>query len=147
MSATDPLLGGAIRHAHGELLATLREFVATWDSGDEPPPASDMSAVVAFLRHGVLHFARREESWLGPHAAESDGTAFEHAFLAAETDALAREAAGLARTHPRERPSRDAAARAVRRRLHRIEAILELHVRKAEDRDASTSAIPTNDRR
>ena len=88
--------------------------------------------MVAFLRQGVIPFAREEERVLGARGAEAEALTFEHAFLAAETDALAAEAGELLVACVG--PARRRAATLVRRRADRIQAVLELHVLRGGDR-------------
>jgi nitroimidazol reductase NimA-like FMN-containing flavoprotein (pyridoxamine 5'-phosphate oxidase superfamily) len=120
--------GAEMRDGHRALLETLRDFLGSLARGDSgAEDAAALRGAVAFLRQGVLPFARREEHWLGEGSAAAEDAAFEHAFLAAEIDALAQEVEELAAGGAMPR---------VWRRLHRIEAVLELHVEKAEESGA-----------
>lgn len=105
---------------HRRLLGVLADFRS------EAAPRGEMDldaarALVSFLRHELLPFATREERTLATDPAELETTRFEHAFLAAEIDGLA----GAVDT---------AHADDVVRRIHRIEAILEMHAARHEDR-------------
>lgn len=130
-AALDPLDAAAIRVRHRELLDTLRELLAD---------AGDLRAILAFLRQSVVPAARREEALLLPEPDVREAAAFEHAFLEAEIDRLGREAADLAAA--RDDAAREAAGRRVRRTLHRIEAVLELHVLREDDRGILASDTP-----
>jgi nitroimidazol reductase NimA-like FMN-containing flavoprotein (pyridoxamine 5'-phosphate oxidase superfamily) len=124
----DPLHEAAVLEGHRHLLATFRAF---WDpEAFGPPSVEDVRGAVAFLRHGLLPFARWEEASVEPATPDAETTAFEHAFLAAEIDALA---AAASRPHG----ASGSADAEVLRRLHRIDAVLELHVARAAER-AST---------
>lgn len=143
----DPLAGAAIRHGHRELLGTLGDFLRELDAigfdGDADGVADEtLRGAVAFLRQEMLPFARREEAWLREAGRPADGVAWEHAFLAAEVASLAAEAADLCASIVDER--RAALAR-VRRRAHRIEAVLELHVLGAEEADDAESYVPSEE--
>jgi hypothetical protein len=120
------LRDAAVREGHRHLLSAFRAF---GDTCSGVADAECASAVLAFLRESVLPFARWEEAGLEPGSEEQGGVAFEHAFLAVESERLA---AALERGNSEE----------VRRRLHRIEAVLELHVERTQDRCAETSAYP-----
>ena len=122
----DPLAGAAIRVGHREMLATVAELT---DEVERGGGAEAAGAAVAFLRHSVLPFARREEAALAGLPEVREGAAFEHAFLAAEVDALAAEV-------------REDDGRAVLRRMYRIQAALELHAAREEDRDSADSWTP-----
>jgi uncharacterized protein len=131
MLALDPLTATAIRVGHRELLDTLRELAGGLDPCVGSFDESALRGTLAFLRHEVIPFARWEEAAIPPGERWED-TAFEHAFVAVETDALAREievllGARSSQLHP--------ALRGVCRRLDRIEAVLELHALKEEERD------------
>jgi nitroimidazol reductase NimA-like FMN-containing flavoprotein (pyridoxamine 5'-phosphate oxidase superfamily) len=130
----DPLAGAALRVGHRELLDTFGEFVHEMEAGGPGRAAESAAGAVAFLRHGVLPFGRREEALYTPGGPVAEDAAFEHAFLAAEADALAREAAALAEGHV-------GALALVRRRALRIQAVLELHVAKTEDREDVFAAV------
>lgn len=116
-----------IRGGHRALLRTLREFAA----GLEADGIDGARGAAAFLRQTLLPFARREEAAL-PASAAAEAAALDHAFLAAEIDALAAEARALAAC--------PGALDAVRRRLHRVEAVLELHL--ARDDEAPDAPEP-----
>ena len=133
--ACDPLAGAAIRFGHRMLLDTLREFGLLGPEGSLIADGETLRGAAAFLRHELLRFARDEERLLGPGTPEHDSASFEHAFLAAEIDAFVREVDALRRIAPLDGAATAARAR-VLRRIHRIEAILELHVEKAEEADA-----------
>ena len=87
----------------------------------------DLSALCTFLRQELGQPARREEMCLKGPAGEV--AAFEHAFLAVEVEALTRLLSAS-------RPSEDFGSE-LRRRLHRIEAALEMHVQRLEDDTAA----------
>lgn len=114
-----PLEAVAIRAGHRELLETLRELLA------EPV---DLRATLAFLRQSVVPFARREERLLRSELEAWEGAAFDHAFLEAEIDRLGREM------------GEEGASLRVRRTLWRIEAALELHVLREDDRGVRVPA-------
>jgi nitroimidazol reductase NimA-like FMN-containing flavoprotein (pyridoxamine 5'-phosphate oxidase superfamily) len=125
LTAGDALTEAALRDGHRRLLEAYREFLPalTGEGGD----GDELRAAVEFLRRGVGGFARWEHDQLDPADPVAEDTAFEHAFLAAETEALADAVRGrLAGAHE--------AAVEIRRRAIRIEAALELHVYKVEDR-------------
>ena len=133
---TEPIVQAAIFEGHRRLLDTFREFRAA-DPGRHPASVdlNELRATAAFLRQEVLPFCRWEEEALEDDREGWETTAFEHAFLAAEIDALAVEVAELERAVDRGRPE-DRAANFSRliRRGHRIEAVLELHMERTEDR-------------
>jgi uncharacterized protein len=119
----------AIRDGHLALLTTLREFMDDLRPGFDPGSDSgSLRATLAFLRESLLGFAAREEAAI-TGSSGSEHTAFEHAFLAVEIDALGREASRLIAS---DAGSRGAALERVRRRLHRLEAVLELHLQRDE---------------
>lgn len=120
----DPLADASLRVGHRWLLETFRELLQELEEPEAGGPDAARAAV-AFLRHSLLPFARGEEATLAVLAAEAEGAALDHAFIAAEIDRLGDEA----RAHPFD------GAR-VRRRLHRLEAVLELHLSRDEERDA-----------
>ena len=128
----DPLAQAAVAAGHRELLATFAEFREALEGAAGNSDAEGLRGAVAFLRHGVVPFSREEERVLGFRGAEAEATAFEHAFLAAEIDAIAAEAGGLLAAEAG--PARERAAARVRRRADRIGAVLELHVLRGEDR-------------
>lgn len=130
--AADPLAQAAVAAGHRGLLATFAELGPALEGGPGAVDAEGVRAAVAFLRQGVLPFGREEERVLGFRGAEAEAVAFEHAFLAAEIDALAAEAAELLGAG--QGPARERAAARVRRRADRIGAVLELHVLRGEDR-------------
>ena len=127
-AALDPLAEASLRAGHRRLLETFRELQ---EELDEPAGtgAEAARAAVAFLRHTLLPFARDEEAALGAFPAEAEGAALDHAFIAAEVEALAAETRAI-----------PFAAAPVRRRLHRLEAVLELHLAREEERDARLPA-------
>lgn len=127
----DPLDEASLRVGHRWLLETFRELQAELDADAGRGGAEAARAAVAFLRHSLLPFARGEEAALGAFPAEAEGAALDHAFLAAEIEALGAEA----------RADRFDVA-PVRRRLHRLEAVLELHMAREEEREARLPAIP-----
>lgn len=133
---SDPLYSSAIRSGHHQLLETLRELIADSDRPQGLDPES-LRAALAFLRQGLVPFARREEHSLAPDGIVWESVAFEHAFLEAEIDRFCREAAALLRGDPLDRSERQRSALEVRRTLCRIEAVLELHVLKEDDRGIS----------
>jgi len=123
-----------IRDRHRELLSTFREFTRSLDGMEpaEPDPAS-LHAVIAFLRQGLLPCAHGEEGQLDGRAVITEDAAFEHAFLNAEIDALVTAVADLRRDAER---NRSELLQCILRSAYRIEAVLELHVQKAEDRES-----------
>jgi len=115
----------AIHRRHHHLLDAFRSLVS-----DIGPPkrfgrdGAALRAVVALLREGLGPYAQQEEQRLPPgHVRET--TAFEHAFLQVEVDSLARLI-----MRPPETPGRDSD---IARSLHRIGAVLELHVERSND--------------
>lgn len=120
----------AIGAGHRALLETLRDLVGGREEGGRALDEDALRGVLAFLRQGVVPFARWEERALRGAGEVWEGAAFEHAFLEVEIDRLAREAAEVSRG---EGGLGTAAARA-RRTLHRIEAVLEVHALRADDR-------------
>jgi uncharacterized protein len=136
----DPLDEARIAEGHRQLLATFRGFLDAEDAGGAPDLES-VRAAVAFLRQSVLPFSRWEEGCFAPRSLLAEDTSFGHAFLAAETEALAAAASRLVRERPGTERGRSAAA-AVRRHQHRIEAVLEVHVFKAEDRASLLAVVP-----
>jgi nitroimidazol reductase NimA-like FMN-containing flavoprotein (pyridoxamine 5'-phosphate oxidase superfamily) len=132
------LAEAALRAGHRELLETFGDFLAEIETGDPFQVAESARGAVAFLRQGMLPFARREEALYSPGGDVGEEVAFEHAFLAAEASALAEEAAVLAGGRSGE--AEGVLAR-VRRRATRIQAVLELHVSKTEDRDLASSYV------
>lgn len=136
MPAIDPLDGVTIRVRHFELLETLREMLANADQPGKEPGMDDLRAILAFLRQSVVPFARWEESRLRPYAEVWEGATLDHAFLEAEIDRLGRDLADLigcrgsgVGTGPRE-----GTVRRLLRTLWRIEAVLELHMLREEER-------------
>lgn len=127
-----------IREGHRGLLATVREFASDFhDTRGSLAEPDELRAMIAFLRQGLLPFAHWEEKHLDGCDLVTEDTAFEHAFLSAEVDALAAAVADLEQG---DEESRRGIARRVRRHVHRLEALLELHVQKAEDREGILSA-------
>jgi len=126
-------LGDPVRRGHRRLLDEFRGFLefATPDA-EGRADVEGLRALVAFLRQEVQPFARWEERQLEAEHADAGDAAFEHAFLAAETEALARAV---------ERLAEGGEWGEVNRQLHRIEALLELHVLRGED-EASEQASP-----
>jgi nitroimidazol reductase NimA-like FMN-containing flavoprotein (pyridoxamine 5'-phosphate oxidase superfamily) len=126
----DPLEEASLRAGHRWLLETFRELLAELEGPAAGAPEA-ARAVVAFLRQSVMPFASHEEAVLGAFPAEAEGAALDHAFIAAEVEALAAEvrAAGVDLVR-------------VRRRLHRLEAVLELHLAREEEREARLPAAP-----
>jgi hypothetical protein len=106
----------------------VREFAEELDAPDAHVEC--VRGAVAFLRHTLLPFARREEAGLAGRPQHAESAGLDHAFLAAEADALAAEGRALAAG---EAGIAAHAIAAVRRRLHRIEAVLELHMARGED--------------
>jgi nitroimidazol reductase NimA-like FMN-containing flavoprotein (pyridoxamine 5'-phosphate oxidase superfamily) len=129
--------GHAEIHAgHLQILRTFRELgELSRGSAGRLPDRESLAACVAFLRHSVSPFGRWEEDAFIPGTDLAEDTSFEHAFLAAETEALAAAVESLD-THECE--VREQAKRAlVWRQLVRIESALELHMWKAADRPAA----------
>lgn len=139
MEALDAL---AIHCGHHDLLDTLHELLADVER-PEGLDEEGLRAALAFLRQGLVPFARREERALGATGEARESAAFEHAFLEAEIDRLDREAGPLLRSGPpvREEEREEATAR-VRRTLCRVAAVLELHVLKEDERVSRTSPPP-----
>ena len=138
MPMIEPLYDVAAREGHREMLEDFREITADLRGSDRRQDAGPMDtarATVAFLRSRLGSFARWEEDLLPPEDRLREELAYEHAFLAAETDGLAaaldrREEAPLEKE------------RELRRRVERIDAVLELHVGKWEDRPVVAAATP-----
>ncbi len=139
----DPLTEIAIRRGHRELLDTLRELVADAVTAAEGPTAG-ARVVLAFLRQSVMTFAAWEERSRGGADPVAEDTAFEHAFLAVEIEALARaiHALDMLDATPASVAARErvAAEERIVRQMHRIEAVLEIHTEKVEDREVVSPA-------
>lgn len=109
-----------IRDGHRALVTTFREVARSLDaSGDRVPEPETLRAVVAFLRQGLLPFADWEQKQLARGAEVAEDTAFEHAFLNAEVDALAAAVAERGREPER---NQTGIAQRIRRGVHRIDA-------------------------
>lgn len=136
----------AVHDGHRRILTLLREFRSSepWRSG-ENADGDTIRALIAFLRQEILPFAAREEAWMPPGSEEREATSFEHAFLAAEIDALDRAAERLPRGVVDRADDAGSWREEVRRRIDRIEAVLELHAGRQEERwaDAPTEPAPT----
>ena len=132
----DVLLAAAIREGHDRLLRTFREFSLAEDlaSGDESQPDA-LRGAAAFLRQEILPFSRWEESVLGAHGEDA---ALEHAFLAAEIDAFGRAVDEYLRG---DSVRKRAAEAAMLRHVHRIEAVLELHMIRDDEADAGAGSV------
>lgn len=131
MSAAETLDG--VRTGHRALLHALRELA---DDLEAPAAAVESErGAVAFLRRPLLPFAAREEGVPAPAAAGC--AAPDHAFLAAEIDALHAEARALACAG-----AGAAELAAVRRRVHRLQALLELHLAHDDQRQADGPVPP-----
>lgn len=112
-----------IHARHPEILDTLGEFYAGFGSAaTDDERRHELRGLVAFLRQGIYPFARREERVID--RAEREAVAFEHAFLAAEVEELARLA---------QEAADDPEPARLHRHLHRIEAVLELHAQRLEE--------------
>jgi uncharacterized protein len=138
----EPLTEAGVHAGHDSLLETFREFVDAVD--DRHANQSDpgvLRGAVAFLRQSLIPFARREEESLADSTVLADEIAFEHAFLAAETDALAADVE-RALDDVEGSAAREVLLRSIRRRIYRIEAVLELHVQKHLDRDPGAEREP-----
>jgi uncharacterized protein len=123
-----------ISGGHQGLVTTFREFARDFDDVEDQLPDPDtLRAVVSFLRHGLLPFTHGEDRQPGGCVEVAEDTAFEHAFLTVEIDALTVAVSDVGR-HTGRIPG--ALARRIRRCMHRIEAVLELHVQKTNDREA-----------
>jgi len=145
LHALQPSDRSGVRMGHERLLRTFRKLDA--DFVDPRTGQIDLysgRALVAFLRQSVDPFGRIEEA----HAVdepEREALAFEHAFLRAETDALAR---ALRTANARTTGSGTAASpqwSPVLRCLHRIGAALELHVQKFEDAEVDRTSLRSCD--
>jgi hypothetical protein len=132
---TDPLALTAIFAEHRRLLAHLRDFMGMIREEGGRDPLS-LVAALAFLRQEVLAFAHWEEHALEEDPGQHETASFEHAFLTVEVQAMATEVEELRRAGAEmERdPDRfhEVRERAMRR-IYRIEALLELHILRAED--------------
>lgn len=140
-AATDPPAAAAVRFGHRRLLGTLAEFGLVGPDGELTADEEALRGAAAFLRHEVIPFARGEERALGLDGRGCESTAFEHAFLASEIEAFAREVEAAAGAERAAGPAREAARLRVARRIHRIQAILELHVEKGEDPEAGAACM------
>jgi YbgC/YbaW family acyl-CoA thioester hydrolase len=121
------------RMEHRALLRTFREFGVVATDGELREDPDALLGAVAFLRHELLPFARREEEALEPGSIRREGVSFEHAFLAAEIDGFADAVAALLALPARPSREREEARYRVLRAAHRVETALELHVQKEED--------------
>ena len=153
-----------IRRKHAELLVTFRELAGELEGAPRGLHNEALRALVAFLRQGVLAFAHGEERALATDD-EADHLGLEHAFLEAEIERLNQEAQSLLATWWEE-PDRSWAGPptstdgdgwtapdgpagadrrlfdAVRRRVHRIEAVLELHTIRHDESVEPPSVDP-----
>jgi nitroimidazol reductase NimA-like FMN-containing flavoprotein (pyridoxamine 5'-phosphate oxidase superfamily) len=123
------------RDGHHDLLATLRELLDGLNRPECGLDEESLRAVLAFLRQGLVPFARQEERALAPDGDVWECTAFEHAFLEAEIDRLSREVTAFLRLKAPATGGEAPSAALVQRTLCRIEAVLELHVLKEADRE------------
>lgn len=130
-----------VRAEHRTLLRTFREFGVVATEGELRMDPDALRGAVAFLRHELLPFARREEDALEPGSSRREGVSFEHAFLAAEIDAFAEAVAALLALPAGPSREREEARQRVLRAAHRIEAALELHVQKEEDEHAPAGGV------
>ena len=131
---TRPPADAALLLEHRQLLEDFRAFLGFAALGaDGTADLTGLRALVAFLRQGVQPFARWEERQLEAARGSAEEAAFEHAFLAAETEALARAV---------ERLAEGGEWGEVNRQLHRIEALLELHVLRGEDENDLPPTAP-----
>ncbi|HEX7117968.1 MAG TPA: pyridoxamine 5'-phosphate oxidase family protein [Longimicrobiales bacterium] len=142
-TAPESIVTPAVLDGHRRILAVLREFRGTepWRSGGGAD-GDAIRALIAFLRHEILPFASREEAGMPPGSEEREATAFEHAFLAAEIDALDRAAEHVRRgaVHGVDDPGQW--SEEARRRIDRIEAVLELHTGRQQERWTDAPAEP-----
>jgi nitroimidazol reductase NimA-like FMN-containing flavoprotein (pyridoxamine 5'-phosphate oxidase superfamily) len=122
------------RDGHQALLDTLRELTEGVDRPERGLDEESLRALLAFLRQGLVPFARREERTLAPDGEAWECTTFEHAFLEAEIDRLSREVTALLQKKDPGAGGDAQPAALVRRSLCRIEAVLELHVHREVDR-------------
>lgn len=99
--------------------------------------AGSLQGAAAFLHSAVEAMARPEEERFPAGSAQREATEFEHAFLRMELEAMSGEIRELAEARAGGSAPRERAVRArLLRRVHRMEAILELHagaVRERED--------------
>jgi nitroimidazol reductase NimA-like FMN-containing flavoprotein (pyridoxamine 5'-phosphate oxidase superfamily) len=123
----------SIQRGHRELLATFREFVQPLACPAGTPEMEELRGVVAFLREGVMGFARREEASLAAGEEARESAAREHAFIAAEADLLAREVTSLMHAHREPEPECETRLARIQRLSHRIEAVLEVHLLRDEE--------------
>lgn len=120
----------AIGEGHHRLIATFREFASEMEgAGERLADPIVVRAAIAFLRESLLPFAHWEDEQFDGCPDVAEESAFEHAFLQAEIDALA---AAVAESDRGEEPA--GLTDRIRRSVHRIEAVLELHVQKADER-------------
>lgn len=124
---------------HRRILDALREFT-TETSRDGRIRTGDRATargLVAFLRQEILPFARREERLMAAGSPEHEATTFEHAFLEAEIDAFARAVESV----PTDGAGGIYTVKEIERRIHRVEAILELHAARHEERWLDTPGV------
>jgi len=136
----DPASGETIDAFHHRLLDDLRGFGLEPKLTDE---ASDLSATLrgaATLLNVRLAQGAAIEEGTAEVEEDRESTAFEHAFLRIEVERFRQEIRMLdeaLRTGCRLDEER--ARRYLLRRIHRIEAVLELHMQAVADR---TSLLP-----
>jgi hypothetical protein len=133
----------SIRRGHRELLSTFREFVQPITSPDGAPAPDELRGAVAFLRQGIMTFARREEACPAPGDGSSEDMSREHAFIAAEIDQLACEVSALMMTAADAGSEREARLTRIQRLAYRIEAALEVHLLRDEERVLESAEAPT----
>lgn len=98
--------------------------------------AGSLRGAASFLHSAIEAMARPEEERFPPGSAEREATEFEHAFLRMELDAMSGEIRELAEARAAGSAPRERAARArLLRRVHRMEAILELHAGAVRERE------------
>jgi len=133
---SDPASRAAIFDGHRRLVSGFRDFGADEVLASELPlDLVQLRAVAAFLRQEILPFSRWEESVLRSAPEEWETAAFDHGFLAAEIDAFTEELRALERAlETGTKVERRRGSARLLRRVHRVEAVLELHAQRAEDR-------------
>lgn len=131
----------SIRRGHRELLSTFREFVQPIACADDAMAADDLRGAVAFLRHGIVGFARREEECHTAVDGCGEDVSREHAFIAAEIEQIAHEVNALMARPADTEAERKARLARIRRHAFRIEAALEVHLLRDEEPDLELAEL------
>lgn len=126
-----------IRDGHRSLLAGFRGFAdCFFHASDGAEDLDGMRAAISFLRESLLPFARWEEGSEVAGSALAEEMTFEHAFLAVEIDALDAAVRDFAASRSAEGTGASGSLARVLRHATRLEAVLELHASKAEERES-----------